>query len=103
MSIIYENNSDNINNSLINNLIVEDKPEQQQPTKTRKKSVITSNPDVIDKKLENYLSDIYANERISQIPFRKISAGYYDYGTTKVMVKLEGELIKSKHFNLHFF
>lgn len=56
--------------------------------------MISNNPDVIDKKLDNYLGDFYTKKRVSQIPFRRISTGYYDYGTQKIMVKLEGETIK---------
>jgi hypothetical protein len=64
----------------------------------KKLSVVQSSEcDIIDRKLDNYLLDIYNKKRISQIPFRRISAGNYEYGSQKVLVKIEGEVIRGKY------
>jgi len=54
----------------------------------------SANKDQIDQKLNTFLSDFYTKKRLSQIPFRRISHGNYEFGTQKVMVKVENEKIK---------
>jgi len=50
--------------------------------------------DKVDQKLNVFLNDFYTKRRISQIPFRRISQGNYEFGTQKVMVKVDNEKIK---------
>ena len=48
-------------------------------------------PDKIDKKLENYLKYFYSKRTFPKIFFKKTSTNNYEYGTQKVMIKIEGE------------
>ena len=50
--------------------------------------------DQVDQKLGCFLNDLYAKKRVSNIPFRRVSQGNYEFGTQKVLVKLENEKIK---------
>ena len=57
--------------------------------------------DTIDKKLDDFLVNLYEKKRMSQIPFRRLSQGEYEFGTQKVLLKVEGETIRGKKlFNL---
>ena len=51
-------------------------------------------PDQVDKKLNTFLNDFYAKKRVSQIAFRRVSQGNYEFGTQKVLVKVDNEKIK---------
>lgn len=53
--------------------------------------------DQIDQKLNCFLNDLYAKKRGSNITFRRISQGNYEFGTQKVLVKLENEKIKGNY------
>lgn len=53
--------------------------------------VISSTPDEIDNKLDAYLNEYYNKHSIFKIPFKKTSKNNYEYGTQKVVIKLEGE------------
>jgi hypothetical protein len=93
-----ENENSNIkksSNGEVNRINLDDLENNNENKK--KLSVVQSTEcDNIDRKLDNYLLDIYTKKRISQIPFRRTSAGNYDYGSQKVMVKIEGEVIRGK-------
>ncbi len=54
--------------------------------------------DTIDKKLDDFLVNLYEKKRMSQIPFRRLSQGEYEFGTQKVLLKVEGETIRGKKF-----
>jgi len=57
--------------------------------------VVTNAPkDKLDHRLNSFLGELYAKKRVSIIPFRRISHGNYEFGTQKVMVKVENEKIK---------
>lgn len=99
--IILDENESEEEDLVINNLKDQNNNNGSPSKGLRKSSVILNNQqnqDIIDKKLDRDLDDLYKKKRISQIPFRKISTGYYDYGSQKVMVKLEGEVIRSNLF-----
>ncbi len=55
--------------------------------------------DTIDKKLDDFLVNLYEKKRMSQIPFRRLSQGEYEFGTQKVLLKVEGETIRGKKFS----
>ena len=57
---------------------------------------LTKTNDQVDHKLNTFLSDFYNKRRVSQIPFRRISQGNYEFGTQKFLVKVENEKIKGK-------
>ena len=60
-------------------------------------NVITNKPDENDIKLEQYLAYFYSKRNIPKIPFKKTSANNYEYGTLKVMIKIEGETIRVRY------
>ena len=59
--------------------------------------VITSKIDDIDIKLEQYLKYFYSKRKLPKIVFTKISTYNYEYGTQKIMVKLEKDNIRIRH------
>jgi len=59
--------------------------------------VSTNKPDLIDIKLENYLKLFYENRTFPKIVFKKLSSNNYEYGTQKVMVKIEGDTIRIRY------
>ena len=60
-------------------------------------NIITNKPDDNDIKLEYYLSYFYSKRNIPKIPFKKTSPNNYEYGTLKVMIKIEGETIRVRY------
>ena len=59
--------------------------------------VSTGKPDKIDIKLENYLKYFYSKRTFPKIIFRKTSSNNYEYGTQKVMIKIEGDTIRVRY------
>ncbi|MCQ2820074.1 MAG: hypothetical protein MJ252_22640 [archaeon] len=53
-------------------------------------NIITSYPDEIDYKMENYLDEYYNKHKALRIPFKKTSKNNYEYGTQKIVIKMEG-------------
>lgn len=86
---IDENNNDNNENS---------KPQNVLDMKiTKWEYVLTERPDKIDKKLENYLKYFYSKRTFPKIFFKKTSTNNYEYGTQKVMIKIEGDTIRVRY------
>ena len=84
-----ENNNDNNADS---------KPQNILDMKiTKWEYVITEKPDKIDKKLENYLKYFYSKRTFPKIFFKKTSTNNYEYGTQKVMIKIEGDTIRVRY------
>ena len=84
-----ENNNDNNTDS---------KPQNILDMKiTKWEYVITEKPDKIDKKLENYLKYFYSKRTFPKIYFKKTSTNNYEYGTQKVMIKIEGDTIRVRY------
>ena len=48
-------------------------------------------PDDIDIKLEKFLQFFYSKKQLPKIIFKKISKNNYEYGSQKIMIKVEGE------------
>ena len=59
--------------------------------------IITNKPDDNDIKLEHYLSYFYSKRNIPKIQFKKTSPNNYEYGSLKVMIKIEGETIRVRY------
>ena len=59
--------------------------------------VSTNKPDLVEIKLENYLKLFYENRTFPKIVFKKLSSNNYEYGTQKVMVKIESDTIKIRY------
>ena len=64
---------------------------------TKWEYVSAERPDKIDKKLEQYLKYFYSKRTFPKIMFRKTSTNNYEYGTQKVMVKIEGDTIRIRY------
>jgi len=59
--------------------------------------VITSKIDENDIKLEQYLKYFYSKRKLPKIIFKKTSPKNYEYGTQKIMVKIEKDNIRIRH------
>ena len=59
--------------------------------------VSTIKPDNIDIKLEAFLKQFYLKHQVPKIIFKKTSRNNYEYGTQKIVVKLEGEAIRVRY------
>ena len=60
--------------------------------------VSLTKPDDIDKKIEIFLKQFYlSHKNIPKVVFRKTSKNNYEYGSQKVMVKVEGEAIRVRY------
>ena len=59
--------------------------------------ISTEKPDKIDKKLEQYLKYFYSKRSFPKVLFKKTSTNNYEYGTQKVMVKIEGDTIRIRY------
>ena len=64
---------------------------------TKWEYVLTEKPDKIDKKLEQYLKYFYSKRTLPKVLFKKTLANNYEYGTQKVMVKIEGDTIRIRY------
>ena len=78
-----ENNNDNLKQTNIFDTKI-----------TKWEYVSTEKPDKIDKKLEQYLKFFYSKRTFPKVLFKKTSTNNYEYGTQKVMVKIEGDTIR---------
>ena len=72
------------------------------PRKKKLSIVQSSANDNLDKKLDEILIGVYNKRRITQIPFRRLSQGEYEFGSQKLSLKVEGDSIRGKIFKLLF-
>ena len=86
----------NLNNKSSKKKIINTVKKQEYETK-KWEFVSTNKPDIIDIKLENYLKLFYEKRTFPKIVFKKLSSNNYEYGTQKVMVKIEGDTIKIRY------
>ena len=89
----------NLKNQEINNKEnqnIKEKIESNE-RKNNFENIITNKPDDNDIKLEHYLSYFYSKRNIPKIQFKKTSPNNYEYGSLKVMIKIEGETIRVRH------
>ena len=113
-----EKNNENVDNK--NEGVNENNKEESQPEKKEEKNeeipndipkenlggdgkitkweyVSTEKIDKIDKSLELYLKYFYSKRSFPKIMFRKTSTNNYEYGTQKVMIKIEGDTIRVRY------
>ena len=102
-------NEENKNNEVVNDNLNDEKKNEENINneKAEKDSgnnainkweyVLTEKPDKIDKKLEEYLKYFYSKRTFAKVPFKKTSTNNYEYGTQKVMVKIEGDTIRIRY------
>ena len=87
-----------INNLEINDNEIDNKKNLDKNKKLDKFEYVSSkNPDDIDIKLELFLKQFYLKNQIPKIIFKKTSRNNYEYGTQKIMIKLEGEAIRVRY------
>lgn len=93
--VVSPSSSEKINNRYLENNLsnFNSNPDQSKKKLSFVKSTVV---DQVDKRLDEYLVNLYETRKVSQIPIRRISNGEYEYGTQKVSLKLEGENIKGK-------
>ena len=70
--------------------------EEEEEENEMENNVITSSPDETDMKLNKYLNMFYAKRNTPKIPFIKTSTNNYEYGSQKVLVKIEKGVDKRK-------
>ena len=94
-------NEEDASKNILNNkspkkkIIKNDKKQEYEALKWE--YVSTNKPDLVDIRLENYLKLFYENRTFPKIVFKKLSSNNYEYGTEKVMVKIEGDTIKIRY------
>lgn len=78
---------------------INEENEDEEDTKEDKdnKNVIGSPLDQKDIKLNRYLNIFYSKRKIIKIPFKKITPYNYEYGTQKIMLKIEGDVFKVRN------
>ena len=59
--------------------------------------VISNNPDNLDKKLNQYLTSIYSENRAPVIVFKKIEGNLYEFGSQKIAIVDEDNTIKVQY------
>ena len=59
--------------------------------------VISNNPDNLDIKLNQYLTSIYSENRAPSIIFKKIEGNIYEYGSQKITIVDEDNVIKVQY------
>lgn len=84
---------------LLNEMIKERKGKEtkKEETDVAMNNVIGKSLDENDIKLNNYLNQYYEKHKLPRIPFKKTSKNNYEYGTQKIMIKLEGETIRVRY------
>jgi len=97
-------NKDNISNEDKNNIMVineklnlEKKQIDNAAFEGKMQYVISNNPDNLDKKLNQYLTSIYSENRAPIIVFKKIEGNLYEYGSQKINIVDEDNVIKVQY------
>ena len=88
--ILLEKIKQELNNN-INNI------NETKEEKNNLEFVISENPDELDIKLNQYLTSIYSENRLPKINFKKLNDNLYQYGSQKVSVIEEENVIKIQH------
>ena len=65
--------------------------------------VVTDQVDKVDEKIDNYLKSYYNKKKLPKIPFKKISPNNYEYGTIKILIKIEDDNIKVKYIGGYYY
>lgn len=98
ISIVTNNNP---NNSM-NNISTEPNNDKKVPTRNQRKRltiVESDNADSNDAKLDQNLINIYNKKRMSFIPVKKIGDENYEFGSQKIQIKVDGDIIRVKSSN----
>ena len=99
-------NKDNISNEDKNNIMVINEKLNSEKKKIDNNNaafdgkmpyVISNNPDSLDIKLNQYLTSIYSENRVPTIIFKKIEGNLYEYGSQKITIVDEDNIIKVQY------
>ncbi len=97
------NNYDQMNVVSSCQLVKNSNTEPNDKTKAINKSikkrltiVESENIDYLDTRLDQSLINIYNQKKLSFIPVRKLFDESYEFGTQKVQIKIDGEIIRGK-------
>ena len=94
ISIVTNNNPNNALNDTSS-----DPNEKKIPTRNKKKRltiVESDNADANDAKLDQSLVNIYNKKRMSFIPVKKLGDDNYEFGSQKIQIKIDGDIIRVK-------
>ena len=94
ISIVPTNNP---NNGLHN--VTTDPNDKKVPTRNQRKRltiVESENADSIDAKLDQCLVNIYNKKRMSFVPVKKLGEDNYEFGSQKIQIKIDGDIIRVK-------
>ena len=98
-------NKDNISNEEKNNIMMINQKLNSEKKKNdnnaafdgKMQYVISNNPDSLDIKLNQYLTSIYSENRAPTIIFKKIEGNLYEYGSQKITIVDEDNVIKVQY------
>lgn len=98
----YNNNKEEIENQVQKREENDPEEEGEEDELSKKiegkwEYIQTNKPDKIDTKLENYLRFFYSKRRFPVIIFKKTSKNNYEYGSQKIMIKIEGDTIRVRY------
>ena len=105
-SLFNKENLEQFNNNEQQKKIIENIKQELNKEKENKEEeninkklefVITEVPDELDIKLNQYLTNIYSENRLPKIKFIKIKDNLYQYGSQNVTVVNEDNMIKIKY------
>lgn len=94
ISIVSANNP-----NLVLNNISTDPNEKKVPTRNQRKRltiVESDNADSNDAKLDQSLVNIYNKKRMSFVPVKKLGEDNYEFGSQKIQIKIDGDIIRVK-------
>ena len=90
-------NLDEKEKNLLTKVLNENKENKNEEKKEKIFYVISNKRDDNDDKLENFLKTFYSKRNVPKISFKKLSNNNYEYGTEKIMVKFESDLIRVRY------
>lgn len=70
--------------------------------KKRLTIVDSKTQDEVDEKLDNYLINTYNKKKMSFIPMRRVSENNYEFGSQKIEIKIDDEIIRGIYLNILF-
>lgn len=89
-----------------NNGYTEDNAKEKAIVKSARKRltiVESDNADSNDTKLDQSLINIYNKKRMSFIPVKKVTEDNYEFGSQRIQIKIDGDIIRGIKFDKIFF
>ena len=96
-NIIAINEKLNLEKTINNNISNKDNVNNNKVVEEKLEFVISNNPDELDIKLNKYLTSIYSENRAPAIVFKKIEGNTYEYGSQKITIVDEDNIIKVQY------